>query len=86
MTIPDRELEHSPLSGRHTSDGITVEVLIYRLAGTRDPWQLEVVDQQGGSTVWDEGFGTDRDAYKAFFEDIEASGIRQFMEPSETRH
>jgi hypothetical protein len=43
MEIEDRELEFSPLSGRLTRDGVTVDVKIYRFNGTNDPWQLEPV-------------------------------------------
>jgi len=38
VPIQDRELEHSPLSGLFTREGITVEVQIYRFAGTSDAW------------------------------------------------
>ena len=86
MTIPDRELEESPLSCRVTRDGITVRVLIYRFAGTSDPWKLEVVDVEGTSTVWDDQFATDKEAHKAFFLALEQDGIASFSEPGETRH
>jgi len=66
MTIPDRELEFSPLSGRVTRDGVTVQVHIYRFAGTDEGWTLEVVDHEDGSTVWKGAFDTDVEAYDAF--------------------
>jgi hypothetical protein len=44
MSIPDRELETSPLGGAITRDGQTVMVHIYQFAGTEDEWTLEVVD------------------------------------------
>jgi hypothetical protein len=47
VAIPDRELEHSRLSGLFTREGVTVEVQIYRFAGTADAWSLEIVDQEG---------------------------------------
>jgi hypothetical protein len=37
----ERDLEHSPLPGPFTRDGVTVEVETYRYAGTQDPWRLE---------------------------------------------
>jgi hypothetical protein len=40
----DYEIEHSPLSGRVTRDGITVSVEIYRLRNGSEGWSLEVVD------------------------------------------
>ena len=36
MSIPDRELETSPLGGAITRDGQTVTVHIYRFASTED--------------------------------------------------
>ncbi len=40
---------------------MTVEVLIYR--GKDDEgWMLEVVDQEGGSTVWEDWFSTEEEA------------------------
>lgn len=86
MAIPDRELEHSPLSGLFTREGITVEVQIYRFAGSSYAWALEVVDQEGGLTVWTESFFTDQAARKAFLRAVEEDGMRQFLEPGETLH
>lgn len=86
MSIPDRELEHSRLSGLFTREGITVEVQIYRFAGTAEAWTLEVVDQEGGSTVWTENFFTDQAAHKAFLHAVEVDGMGQFLEPGETLH
>ena len=48
------EIETSPLSGRFSRDGITVEVKIYRLRGVNEDWSLEVVDHEDASTVWNE--------------------------------
>lgn len=86
MAIPDRALEHSSLSGLFTRDGITVEVQIYRFAGTADAWVLEVVDQEGSSTVWTESFFTDQAAHKAFLRAVEKDGMGQFLELGETLH
>lgn len=86
MEIEDRELEHSPLSCDVTRHGITVEVLIYRFAGTADAWTLEVVDERGGSTVWEELFFTDQAAMRAFEKAVEEDGIRSFLLPREARH
>lgn len=86
MAIPDRELEHSPLSGLFTREGITVEVEIYRFAGTSEAWTLEVVDQEGGSTVWTQSFFTDQAAHEAFLRAVEEDGMSQFLEPGETLH
>ena len=82
MDIEDREIEYSPLSSRQTRDGVTVDVKIYRFAGTSDPWQLEVVDHEGGSTVWDNQFPTAQDAYSAFNEVVEEDGMTSFAASS----
>lgn len=86
MTIPDRDLEHSRLSGLFTREGVTVEVLIYRFADVADNWSLEVVDQEGGSTVWTESFLSDQAAHNAFLYAVEKDGMSQFLEPVETLH
>jgi hypothetical protein len=74
------EIEYSPLCGSVTRDGITVRVEIYRLARSGDGWSLEVVDQEDASTVWDETFPNDKDAYAEFFRTLESDGIRSFAE------
>jgi hypothetical protein len=79
VEIEDREIEYSPLSGRLTHDGVTVDVKIYRFAGTDDLWQLEVVDHNNWSTVWDEQFPTAQDAYQAFNEAVEEDGMASFI-------
>jgi hypothetical protein len=80
----DVELEHSPLSGELSRDGITVRVEISRVRDGAPGWSLEVVDQEG-STVWDATFPTDQDAYREFYRTIESEGIRTFLEQS-SRH
>ncbi|GJD47172.1 hypothetical protein AFCDBAGC_5058 [Methylobacterium cerastii] len=79
MDIEDREIEYAPLTGSVTRDGLTVDVKIYRFAGTDDPWQLEVVDDKNWSTVWDDQFQTAEDAYFAFNEAVEEDGMMSFL-------
>jgi hypothetical protein len=56
---------------------MTIEVLIYR--GEDDPgWILEVVDQEGRSTVWDGTFSTDQEALDKVLWMIRATGIATF--------
>lgn len=86
MGSEDREIECSPLSGRLTREGVTVEVKIYRFAGTDEPWQLEVTDSEGGSTVWDEVFRTAKDARRAFNHAVEEDGIASFLVPRTMHH
>ena len=86
MAIGDPELMFSPLCGCVTYDGITLDVKIYRFASPDEPWQLEVIDHEGGSTTWDELFATDQDAYLAFDQAVEADGIRSFVEAPTSLH
>ena len=65
---------------RMASDGTTVEVHIYCFADSADEWTLEVVDHEGGHTVWNGTFATDEDAYEAFEHAIAKDGIRSFAE------
>ena len=81
MTIDDVPMiETSPLSGRLTHDGVTVDVQIYRIAGTTDRWILEVVDEHDASTVWNHDFASDRDAYSEFYRTLETEGVGAFVE------
>jgi hypothetical protein len=65
MTIQptdDDEPPHvnSPLSQRLTRHGVTVQVEIY--GNGEGKWILEVVDAENASHVWDDPFGSDREA------------------------
>ena len=66
MTDDTTEIEYSPLCKRFTREGITVDVRIYRMREEDSGWSLEVVDHNDCSTVWDELFPTDQQAYKRF--------------------
>ena len=79
-TIPDREIEFSPLGGRITRDGYTVQVHIYRFASSEDEWTLEVVDHEEGHTVWEDTFADDQVAYEAFEQTLNEDGIRSFVD------
>jgi hypothetical protein len=76
----DPELEFSALCGDVARDGITVRVEIYRMAGTNEGWSLEVVDQEGASTVWEDLFATDQEAYREFQRTLDVEGIHSFAE------
>jgi hypothetical protein len=81
MEDEDREFEHSPLSGSFSQDGETVDVEIYRYAGTQDPWQLVVIDlSSGGCIAWANTFATDQEAYEAFAAMVEADGMASFAD------
>jgi uncharacterized protein len=80
------ELVDSPLSTKVSRNGITVEVHIYR-GKNDDEWVLEVVDHEGGSTVWRETFPSDREAMAAVMLTIEKEGIASFLaDPSMKFH
>ena len=57
-------------------DGYEVRVHIY--SSGKGDWILEVVDEAGGSTVWDDQFETDELALKEFQETLDRDGIRSF--------
>ena len=80
VTIPERELEFSPLGGRVTRDDCMVQVHIYRFAGSDEEWTLEVVDHDDGHTVWEETFTDDQEAYEAFEQALVEDGILSFSE------
>jgi hypothetical protein len=75
----ENNLIHSPLQQRYTVDGKTVEVCIYRTPD--DGWTLEVVDQYNNSTVWDDEFATDQEAFDLFLEVIKEEGIEVMIGP-----
>ena len=73
----DIDIIHSPLTQTYSADGQSLRVLIYRLPDTQ--WSLEVVDDQGTSTVWDDLFETDKQALEEAIMTIESEGIAQFI-------
>jgi hypothetical protein len=80
MTVgDDPEIEYSPLCEVVSRDGTRVQLQIYRLKEGSEGWSLEVVDEKGGSTVWDDLFATDRDARDEFEKTLDAEGIRSFL-------
>jgi hypothetical protein len=87
MTDGDPDIEYSPLCHKITRDGITVRVEIYRMTTGDDGWSLEVIDQEGASTVWSETFASDTAAYSEFSQTLEQEGIASFAErPSGWAH
>ncbi len=75
----DPEIEYSPLCGRILGKGLSVEVKIFRIKDSGDDWTLEVVDREGGSTVWDDPFESDQDAFDQVTLTIEKEGIGSFL-------
>lgn len=56
-----------------TRDGKTVQVDIYE--DGNNAWLLEVVDEYGNSTVWDDPFTTEQDALDEVLKTIKEEGI-----------
>jgi hypothetical protein len=79
MDQRDPNLVTSGLSRRVTKDGVTVEVNIIRLE-QEAVWSLEVVTADGASTVWDEQFASDEEAYAEFERTVSEEGIRTFLD------
>jgi len=78
----DPTIETSPLSGPVASGGKVVDVQIYRLEGTK-PWTLEIEDEHGNSTVWDETFDSDKAAITEAKKSILGESVHAFVGPED---
>ena len=75
--MSDPKIVYSALS-RTVQEGSTeVRIDIYRLETT--DWSLEVVDETGASTVWDELFPMDQAALDEVMKTIREEGIETFL-------
>ncbi len=79
MREREPNLVTSGLSGTFAKDGVTVDVNIVRLEHER-LWSLEVVNAKGTSTVWDDMFPSDAEAYAEFEKTVSEEGISTFLE------
>lgn len=75
----DTPIIDSPLNRTISRDGRSVEVEIYR--AENEDWILEVVDQHGNSTVWDDRFPTDQSALDEAMRTIDEQGIDAVIGP-----
>jgi hypothetical protein len=75
--MSDLKLIQSALSRTIREDGTEVRIDIYRLETT--DWSLEVVDETGTSTVWDDRFSTDQAALDEALKTIREEGIKTFL-------
>lgn len=76
----DDSIVYSPLRQTVTRDGVSVRVNIYR--GREEArWVLDIVDERGGSTIWDDQFATDQQALDEALAAIESDGIESFLMP-----
>jgi len=73
----DIDIIHSPLEQTYSIDGHSVRIQIYRSSDSQ--WILEVVDEHGTSTVWDDLFETDKEAFEEALMTIETEGIGNFI-------
>ena len=75
----------SPLCQSLTRDGHTVQIEIFQ--GDSGKWILEVVDQVGNSTVWDDQFDTDQQALDELHRTVVEEGIKSLIGlPSDRVH
>ena len=68
---------HSPLSQRVVRGETAVEIEIYE--DGKGGWLLEVVDEFGNSTVWDDSFLTDSAALAEALNAIDTEGIMSLV-------
>ena len=71
------DLIKSPLCQSITRDGKTVKVKIYKVQ--EEDWSLEVVDEFNNSTVWDDLFKSDTNAFKEVLDTLEKEGIEALI-------
>lgn len=73
----DPKIVYSSRCTNFSKDGQTVEVNIFRIE-TESTWHLEVINEQNTSTVWDDPFDSDEEAYAEFLSTVEAEGMGAF--------
>lgn len=78
------EIVVSNLSKRVSEKGTYIDVQIYRL-GDQWRWTLEIIDECGGSTVWDEWFDTEQAALDKALRAVRAFGIDSFSEDNRSK-
>ena len=75
--MEDIELIYSKHCQTVSRNNKTVKVEIY--SSGKNDWVLEVVDEDQNSTVWDEQFATEDDAYQEFQRTLEEEGIESMI-------
>ena len=84
MDDEDIEIVYSNLSREIEIDGYFFDIAIYRSADEAG-WILEVENEFGTSTVWDNPFIADGMAIRAFEKTVEEDGIIAFFTDEERR-
>jgi hypothetical protein len=79
MDEPDYEIVYSPLCRKVAQENKIIDVQIYRGAH-EDTWILEVISEDGSSTVWDDRFESDHDALAELQATIISEGMAAFEE------
>ena len=76
-SVSEIELIYSEYCQSVSSAGKTVRLEIY--GSGQNNWVLEVVDEYGNSTVWDDSFDTDEAAFQEFKRKLELEGIEAMI-------
>ena len=77
MHMDEIELVYSKHCQSVTRNGQTVKVEIY--SSGKNDWILEVVDKDNNSTVWDDQFDTDDEAFQEFERTLKEEGIESMI-------
>ena len=77
--MADPNVVFSGLSTTNDECGLDLRIDIYRLEDNRT-WSLEIVDDEGTSTVWDELFKTDQEALDEALKTIREEGAAAFRD------
>jgi uncharacterized protein len=77
MAVDETDLIYSKHCQMVSRDGNTVRVEIY--SSGKNDWILEVVDKESNSTVWDDPFPTDDEAFQDFERTLEEEGIKSMI-------
>jgi hypothetical protein len=75
--MDETDLVYSKHCQSVTRSGRTVKVEIY--SSGKNDWILEVVDEYNNSTVWDDPFETDDEAFREFERTLEEEGIESMI-------
>lgn len=71
----------SALSRTIEEDGVSIELKIYR-SESQAPWSMEVLCEDGTSTIWEDTFATDEIAERVFLETLANEGVSTFLDDS----
>ena len=77
--MADPNIVTSGLSKAMQVEGMKLRIEIYRLEHEAE-WTLEVVDEDGSSTVWDDPFETDQAALDEVLKTIREEGKSAFKD------